>query len=283
MLKSRGTVQIFWATDSFFIGCHGEGKEEQMKLYRRSDKTALLITGLIFLLKGATSPLAESPPVLEVGRFSTEKAGDALPIGWEPFTFKKIERCTEYRLVEMDGHVVVQAEAEASASALMRKISIDPRKYPILQWCWKVANILKKGNLYRKEGDDYPARIYIIFEYDSERVGFSEKLKYEAAKLLYGAYPPLATLNYVWSSNAPVGTVVPNPYTDRAMMVVVQSGEKNLNTWLSEERNIYADYRKAFKDEPPMISGVAIMTDADDTREKATAYYGDILFSKEGR
>jgi len=72
--------------------------------------------------------------------------------------------------------------------------------------------------------------------------------------------------------------VVPNPYSDRSMMVVVESGEKNLNRWLTEKRNIYEDYRYVFKDEPPMISGVAIMTDTDNTGESATAYYGDILF-----
>jgi DUF3047 family protein len=95
-----------------------------------------------------------------------------------------------------------------------------------------------------------------------------------------GTYPPLFTVNYIWSSNAPVGLVVRNPYTDRSMMVVVQSGKKNLNTWVQEERNIYEDYRNAFKEEPPMISGVAIMTDTDDTGEFATAYYGGIVFRK---
>ena len=74
---------------------------------------------------------------------------------------------------------------------------------------------------------------------------------------------------------------MPNPYTDRSMMLVVESGDKNLDEWISEKRNIYADYRKAFNDEPPMISGVAIMTDTDNTGESATAYYGDILFRKE--
>jgi hypothetical protein len=67
------------------------------------------------------------------------------------------------------------------------------------------------------------------------------------------------------------------------MVVVVESGQKNLNTWVKEQRNIYPDYRKASKDEPPMISGVAIMTDTDNTGEFATAYYGDILFRKEVR
>ena len=102
----------------------------------------------------------------------------------------------------------------------------------------------------------------------------------EAAALITVLIPPLFTVNYIWSSNAPVGLVVPNPYTDRSMMVVVQSGKKNLNTWVHEERNIYEDYRNAFKEEPPMISGVAIMTDTDDTGESATAYYGGIVFRK---
>lgn len=80
---------------------------------------------------------------------------------------------------------------------MTRKVSIDPRQYPIIHWRWKVANVLKKGNLYRKEGDDYPARIYIVFEYDPTRLSFSEKLKYGLARMLYGTYPPLATLNYI--------------------------------------------------------------------------------------
>ena len=69
--------------------------------------------------------------------------------------------------------------------------------------------------------------------------------------------------------------------SDLSMMVVVQSGNKDLNKWVDEERNMYEDYRNAFKEEPPMISGVAIMTDTDDTGESATAYYGDIVFRKD--
>ena len=74
---------------------------------------------------------------------------------------------------------------------------------------------------------------------------------------------------------------MPNPYTDRAMMIVVRSGEKMLNTWVQEERNLYEDYRKAFGGEPPRISGVAIMTDTDNTKESAVTFYGDIVFRKE--
>jgi len=64
------------------------------------------------------------------------------------------------------------------------------------------------------------------------------------------------------------------------MMFVVESGSAKLNQWVSEERNVYEDYKKAFKEEPPMISGVAIMTDTDNTAESAIAFYGDIIFKK---
>lgn len=252
-----------------------------MTIHRANSMATILLAASVLLLAGHLAVRAESPSVLDVGRFSAEKPGDELPAGWEPFTFKGIDRYTDYRLVEEDGKVVVEANAHASASGLMRRIAIDPREYPIVQWRWKAANILEKADIHRKEGDDYPARIYIAFEYDPDKLGLSDRIKYGVAKMLHGEHPPHAVLNYLWASKAPVGLVAPNAYTDRSTMIVVQSGAENLNAWVEEERNIYEDYKKAFKDEPPAISGVAIMTDTDNTGESATAYYGDIVFRKE--
>jgi hypothetical protein len=152
-------------------------------------------------------------------------------------TFKKIDRHTAYSLVKDGGTVVVKAVSESSASGLVREIKIDPKEYPIVQWRWKVENILKKGNVRLKEGDDYPARLYITFEYDSSKLNFLEKVKFEAVRLLYGQYPPIAAINYIWESKAPISTFVPNPYTDRVMMIVVESGSDKLNQWVNEERN----------------------------------------------
>jgi hypothetical protein len=224
--------------------------------------------------------LAQEADVIEAGKFSSETVGNTLPADWKPLTFKKIERHTVYSLVKDSDTVVVKAVAESSASGLVREIKIDSKQYPVVQWRWKVENILKKGDVQRKEGDDYPARIYVTFEYDSNKLGFFEKAKNEAVKLLYGQYPPTGAINYIWESKAPQGMVVPNPYTNRVVMIVAETGETKLNQWVSEERNIYEDYKKAFGQEPPMISGVAIMTDTDNTGEYATAYYGDILFRK---
>ena len=64
-------------------------------------------------------------------------------------------------------------------------------------------------------------------------------------------------------------------------MIVVESGPERLGRWVNEERNVYQDYKRAFGEEPPRINGVAIMTDTDNTKDRATAYYGDITFVKE--
>jgi Protein of unknown function (DUF3047) len=234
----------------------------------------------LFLLVVVSVSHADSPPVLEVGRFSMASEGHTLPDGWKPLTFKKIERHTAYTVVKDGDTTAIKAVSEASASGLTREITINLKEYPIVQWRWKIANVLKKGDVTKKEGDDYPARIYITFKYDAGKVSFFQKAQYEAARLLYGQYPPLGAINYIWESKALKGTVAPNPYTDQVKMIVVESGADRINQWVSEERNVYEDYKKAFGEEPPLISGVAIMTDTDNTGESATAYYGDIVFKK---
>ena len=222
---------------------------------------------------------AHAQAQLEVGKFSAAAAGTALPEGWKPLTFAKVARHTAYQLVTEAGEVVLKARSEASASGLTREIRIDPREYPIVRWRWKVDNLLAKSDITRKQGDDYPARLYITFEYEPAKVSFSRRAQYRIGRLLFGDIP-IAALNYVWDGKAAVGTFADNAYTDFAKMVVVRSGAQALGTWVEEQRNVYDDYRKAFGEEPPMIKGVAIMTDTDDTEESATAYYGDIVFQR---
>jgi hypothetical protein len=246
-------------------------------------KTLIVLGFIITWLTVSIVSYAQSPSMIEVGKFSVEKLENGLPTNWKSLTFKKIERHTVYSLVKDGEIVVVKAVSEASASGLIRQIKINPNEYPIVQWRWKVENILKKGNVLEKEGDDYPARLYITFEYDPSKVSFFEKAKFETIRLLYGQYPPIATINYIWESNSPEGMIVPNPYTGRVMMIVVESGPNKLKQWVVEERNLYEDFKRAFGMEPPMISGVAIMTDTDNTGERAIAYYGDILFKKDGK
>jgi hypothetical protein len=222
---------------------------------------------------------AQSPTTVEVARFSISEPGANLSDGWKPLTFKKIPKLTTYELVKDGAQVVVKAMSDSSASGLTKEVRIDPKEFPIVRWRWKVENLLQKSNATRKDGDDYPARLYITFEYNPDRVSFGKKLKYKAGQALFGDIP-IGAISYVWETKAPVGAIIDNAYTDFVKMVVVESGPSNIGLWVDESRNIYEDYKNAFGEEPPMINGVAIMSDTDNTKERATAYYGDIVFVK---
>lgn len=239
--------------------------------------------GCAALLLAVTMAVSAEIFDIEVGKFSAQAKGGTLPEEWQPLTFEGIDSRTQYELVKDDGVVVVKALARASGSGLIRHIRIEPREYPVIRWRWKVANILEKGDLTRKEGDDEPARLLIFFEYDPARAGLVDKAKYELARLLYGAYPPRSGISYIWDSKAPAGTVVPNINVKEVKMFVVESGAEKLNTWVEEQRNLYFDYKTAFGEEPPPIASIALMTDTDVTGETATAYYGDIVLMKKTR
>jgi len=234
---------------------------------------------LAVVLIAPTPLLAESPSVIEVAKFSSGTVGQTLPDGWKPLTFKKIPKHTSYEVVKDGGVTIVKAVSEASASGLIKPVVIDPKEYPIVRWRWKIDNVLQRSDVALKEGDDFPARLYITFEYDPDKVSFGKKLKFKAGQALFGDIP-IAALNYIWDTKTPVGTIVENAYTGFAKMVIVESGTQKVGRWIDEEQNIYEDYKKAFGEEPPMINGVAIMSDTDNTKEQATAYYGDIVFQK---
>lgn len=234
---------------------------------------------ILFLLPNTLSA-AENQSVIKIGNFS-QSTTITLADEWQPLQFKDIPAHTEYGLVDDNGVNVVMATSKASSSGLTRKISIDPVRYSLLKWRWKISNVYQNGDVSRKEGDDYPARIYITFAYDPKKVGFWERVKFNTIKIFYGEYPPINAINYIWASKAPVELITPNPYTDRVKMIVIESGKENAEKWLSESRNIAEDYRKAFGEEPPMISGIAIMTDSDNTGESANAWYGDIVLSNQ--
>lgn len=223
----------------------------------------------------------DGPPIA-VGPFSSMAAG-GLPTGWAPMTFPKIDAHSRYRLVDMAGRTVLRADSEASASGLIKKIDVDPQTYPWLTWTWRVSNVLAAGDVTQKAGDDYPARIYVTFAEDAEQQSLIERAQRAAVKLLYGQAPPSAALAYIWANRAPVGSIHPNAFTDRCQMIVVDSGSTHVHEWRGAQRNIVDDFRRAFGVDPPPITGIAVMTDTDNTAESATAWFGDIVLQQRPR
>ena len=237
--------------------------------------TVLFCLGALF-----TTAATQLSPEIPVGEFSSATLDTVVPEGWEEIKFSKTKP-TNYQLVEKDERIVVKAMSEGTASGLIREVAIDPELYPTLSWEWKVNEVLSKGNVFKKKGDDFAARIYITFEYDAKNLPFGERVKYRTLRLLGYRDIPLRALNYVWSNHAPEGTMVANAYTNWVTMIAVQSGNENANSWQFESRNVYEDYIAAFGEAPGNITGIAIMTDSDNTKESATAYYGDITVHQE--
>jgi len=171
--------------------------------------------------------------------------------------------------------VVLRADSEASASGLVREQTVDLKTFPIMEWRWRVGNVLSKADARTKAGDDYPARLYITFAHDANSISLADR----AARAIYGQLPPRAAISYIWDTRSPVGTTVPNAYTDRVRMIVVESGGARVGEWITYRRNLAEDFRKAFGYDAPLVSGIAVMTDTDNTGEKATAWFGDIRFT----
>jgi hypothetical protein len=248
----------------------GEGRRRRPKI-RRPARLGLLAC---LTLLGTVGGAGEEAVRL---RFEPPGAGQEHPSGWRPLRFDKIPAQTRYTVVHDGGGPVLRAESHASASGMIHPLDLDPRVYRVIEWRWKVENLLEKADARRKEGDDYPARVYVAFRYDPTAASFWERTIYGAAKLLYGDYPPKVVINYVWDNRLPAGTTLDNAYTDRAKMVVVESGPANVGRWVSVERDLYEDYRRLVGGEPWRLAGVAVMTDTDNTGERAVAYYGEIV------
>ena len=176
---------------------------------------------------------------------------------WTEKSFNKGN--TSYQITREDNFLCIKAQSSSAASALYYEIKYDPRQYPFLHWRWKVGHVISRGDAHHKQGDDYAARIYVVFP------SFM--------------FWKTRAINYIWANKLPLGHAVPNPFTANAIMIAVESGSDRAGQWVKERRNVLEDYRRYFGKEPPKVGAVAIMTDTDNTGEDATAWYGPIWIS----
>lgn len=218
--------------------------------FRRNFGCCLMIVALLLTL-----PLASRGAELPVSNF----AGAGLA-GWEPKSFSGF---SEYRLVQEQGRTVVKAVSNASASGLVKKLTFDPRQYRYLRWSWKIAGTIKGGDETSRRGDDYAARLYVVFP---GRFFWQTR-----------------AINYIWANKLSRGKSLPNAYTSNTQMLAVESGNEKAGQWLSEQRDLLADYRALFGEEPQRAAAIAIMTDTDNTGASAEACYGEISLSTEDR
>jgi len=210
-----------------------------------------------------------------VGRFS---GTGAPPAPWRVVALGKGVKPTSYRVAAVTGVTAVEARADKSMALLARPIAVDLSKTPILCWKWLVDGPVAKADMTRKSGDDYAARVYVAFDIPDAALSGGTRFKLGMARRLFGADLPDAALNYVWDNRNPVGTSRPSAYTDRAQLIVAETGASRAGSWVSERADVAADFARAFGKAPGRPIQLAIASDTDNTGSSARAAFADLHF-----
>jgi len=225
---------------------------------------------------GQTFDVAKLPAQEELPKFSAETARDGMPNGWNFYRIAPFKKNTVYRLENYQGKTVLSANSKTSASGLAVKLRPRQATNLLLQWEWKAVNPIVNADNVDGHTDDAPLRILVAFDGNKSKLPLKEKMTFEMANLISGQEMPYATLMYIWSGKTPVDTIIPNAHTSRIKMIVVDSGWDNLGQWHKHQRDLAADYKRAYGEAPGEVIGIALLTDTDNTKSEARAYYGDI-------
>ena len=183
---------------------------------------------------------------------------------------------TEYQSAHKDGRWAVAASSDRSASMWRRKLKLPVGEQAGVRFSWWVQDLIADASVADASREDSPARVLFGFDGDLTRLTLRTRMMFDLAEALTGERPPYATLMYVWDNQAPVGSVVVNPRTDRVRKIVLDSGAAQLGRWRDHQRHLASDFRRVFGEAPGPLQSVAVMTDADNTRSTAQAWYGPV-------
>ena len=175
---------------------------------------------------------------------------------------RKVKGETTWSLGNNENGNFIRAEAKGKGSGLGKEIEINLEKTPFINITWKVEKDLSGIIENSKKGHDYAARIFVI-----KKTG-STALSNRA-------------INYVFSSNNNVDENWYSPYTKKSLDYVLSTTKENLNTWVTVKANVKDHFKKFHDLDVVKLSGVAIMTDTDNSKINAISYYQNIYFSSE--
>ena len=169
---------------------------------------------------------------------------------------------TIYTVGFNDNGNFLKAIADNSASGLGKEVKIDLNKTPFINITWKIEQDLSGIKENTKKGHDFAARVFAV-----KKTGAT----------------PLSNraINYVFSSNNKIGFNSPSPYTKKSIDNVLATTINNLNEWVTVKSNVKEDFKKFHNLDVNELDGLAIMSDTDNSKKKAIAYYQNIYFSSE--
>jgi hypothetical protein len=232
-------------------------------------------------LAGAAAPGgggAPSAAAIGLARFSLQAPAGGVPPGWTEQRLRGVAP-NRFALVRDETGVVAQIDSASSASSLVHPVDGPGRRATRLRWRWKVSGYPAAERFGDKPGDDFAARLYVLFDYPLDRVPFAERVLLRVARAVYGNSVPAAALCYVLDPRAPAGTAIDSPFTRRVKVVVVRS-DAAPGRWHAEERDLSRDFAQAFGDEhgPGVapVSAIVIAADTDQGGGQVRAWFGDV-------
>lgn len=197
--------------------------------------------------------------------------------GWHPSPVLG-KRWQPFESVIQDGAAGMAVQTDASLSLLRTRFATPVTAPSTVHFSWWVQDLVEGADLSDTQASDAPAQLAVAFDGDRSALSARFGMMSELTLLVTGDPLPYASLVYVWAAGDehPVGTVIRDPRTDRIRYLVVEQGPDHLRRWVHHTRDVHADYRQVFNEEPGPILGLALMSDADNTRGHTRAVFGPV-------
>lgn len=244
-------------------------------------KPALFIVFLITLQLAACASLPNTDVVAadeaasRIAPWALASSNQAKALAWRHFKLPG-KKPSQFDHAVVDGRHAIAASAQSSASMLRQGMRVEADDLGNLKFSWKLPDLIQYADMSLREFDDSPVRVVLAFEGDRSKFSAKNAMLSELAHMLTGEPMPYATLMYVWCNECKTDEIIVNPHSDRIRKLPLESGRDKLNRWIDYERVVRDDFVKAFGEEPGMLTSISIMTDTDNTKSVARAWYGAV-------
>ena len=225
----------------------------------RAQRVLALATFLAFATLPSSSTSGAEVSIVEDWTLQAIGA-TGVPAGWDPYATVGGRPAYDFTVAEEDGHRALRLKSSDEHSTIAKKIRVDLRATPILEWTWKIVKLPAGADIRKKETSDLTGHILVAWP-------------------RFPALLRTRLIGYVWDTIAPAPTVEKSRKTGAVTFFVVRSGPRELNRWLTERRNVYEDYRKIFGEAPENPQVVVVSIDTNDTHSEAEAFIGRITFT----
>ncbi len=175
---------------------------------------------------------------------------------------------TRFTAAVIEGVPALRVESVKSYGNLVHRLA-PPLAARALQWRWRLDRGNPRADLSEKSGDDVALRVCLSFALPLAQLPFVERQVQRIAQAAAGEALPTATLCYIWDARLAPGTLLPNVYSTRVRYIVLRGPADALAQWQHEQRDVAADFLRAFGDESPTLLPVDMLmvgADSDNTQ-----------------